>query len=72
MVQKKRTEWRRHAMRNLRELEMLAEQLRARLEAEPELNLGDLVHESSDLISFATTVVTYVDRDGALLEAGVE
>lgn len=71
LVEQKRRQWRSGAIRQLLELETLAKELRDRLES-GEVDLVELVHESSDINSCAMTFTTYVDRSVALEEAGIQ
>lgn len=71
LAEQKLRQWRSGAIRQLLELERVAKELRDRLE-EGDTDLGELVHESSDLNSYAMTFITYVDRTVALQEAGIQ
>lgn len=72
LVQRRRAEWRRQAMRQLRELRELAEDLGNRLDDDRELHLGDVLDEANQLHSFVLSFITFTDRDRGLTEAGIE
>jgi hypothetical protein len=68
LAERRLREFRSGAIRQLLQLETRARELRDELEAFPQAELANMVHEIADLHSAVLTVITYADRSAALTE----